>query len=643
MENRAWSTLEIKAVNDDERTIEGIASTPTPDRMGDVMEPKGAQFTLPLPLLWQHDAKQPIGQVTAAKVTSSGISIKAKFGKVDEPGRLKDRLDEAWQSVKAGLVRGLSIGWSPIEAAAMKSGGMHVTKWMWGELSAVTIPMNTEATILAVKELDLAASGLQPSGVTDNTNITVVLDGKAIHSAVVRAQKGAKSMTTKEQITAFENTRAAKAAAMNELMAKASESGSTLDESQTDEYDGLDREVKSIDAHLLRLRELEKTNVIAATKVTTTTEEIKASDLRGGGVPIIQVKPNVPPGTAFTRMCMCLASAKGDSYAAMERAKQYKDSTPEVELMVKAAIAVGTTTDATWAGPLVPTQTAVDQFLALLRPRTLLGRIPGLTQVPFNVAVPSQTAGGTYSWVGQNKAKPVTKADYATTTVTFAKAAGIIVLTEELVKLSTPSAEALVQNEMIAGMGAFLDQQFVDPAIAAVANVNPASITNGAATIAASGATGAAARLDLSSRVAVFTAANIPLDGAVWLMSDSNAFGLGLSLNALGQPLFPGVGQQGGTIMGIPVVVSNNVGNRVVLVHAPSILYADEGGVRIDVSREASVQLDSAPDSPTTATTVLVSLWQNNLVGLKAERFITWMRARTAAVTYISAAAYNGT
>ena len=58
----------------------------------------------------------------------------------------------------------------------------------------------------------------------------------------------------------------------------------------------------------------------------------------------------------------------------------------------KAAVAVGTTTDATWAGPLVVTQ-PLNEFLELLRPRTLLGRIPGLRQVPFNVSVPTQTTG----------------------------------------------------------------------------------------------------------------------------------------------------------------------------------------------------------------------------------------------------------
>jgi len=64
--------------------------------------------------------------------------------------------------------------------------------------------------------------------------------------------------------------------------------------------------------------------------------------------------------------------------------------------------------------------------------------------------------------------------------------------------------------------------------------------------------------------------------------------------------------------------------------------------VRIDVSREASIQMDGAPTNPTDATTVLVSLWQRNLVGLRAERMITWIRARTAAVRYRTAAAYVG-
>lgn len=631
--NRAYSIFHVKSVDADKRIISGIATTPEPDRMGDIIDPLGVQFKNPLPLLLYHDTKRPVGWTTFKKPTKDGVEFSARFPTIDDPGPLRDRVEEAWQSVKAGLISGVSIGFRALEQVFMpETQSFRFPKTEVMELSLVTIPANASATILSIKELDLAASGPHAPGVSGSL-------------PVVRAEKAARPMTIPEQITQFENTRAAKAARMNELMTKATETGSTLDDAQAEEYDTLDREVKSVDVHLTRMRELEKQNLAAATRITTTTSSTTASELRGGQTattPIISVKSMAPKGTAFTRMCMAMAASKGDSYQAMERAKSYRDM-PEVELMTKAAIAAGSTTDSTWAGPLAVAQPLVDEFLELLRPRTLLGRIPGLRQVPFNVSVPSQTTGGTYAWVGQNKPKPVTKADFATISVPFAKAAGIIVLTEELVKISSPSAEALVREEMIGGMAQFLDTQFTDPAITAVANVNPAAITVGASTAAAGGVTAAFAKADLAASVAVFTAAGIPLDGSVWLMSDSNAWGISISMNALGQPLFPGMTAQGGTLFGMPVIVSNNVSNRVVLVHAPSILFADEGGVRIDVSREASIQMDSAPTDTVDATTVYVSLWQRNLVGLRAERMITWIRARSTAVRYITAAAYVGT
>ena len=161
--NRAYSLFEIKAFDDEKRELDGVATTPTPDRLGDVVEPKGAVFKLPLPLLWQHMSDKPIGHVTSAKVTNSGISIRAKLVKTDEPGTLKDRLDEAWQSLKLGLVRGLSIGFSPLEQAQIKDTySYRFLSWEWLELSAVTVPANSEATIQTVKSLDTelrAASG----------------------------------------------------------------------------------------------------------------------------------------------------------------------------------------------------------------------------------------------------------------------------------------------------------------------------------------------------------------------------------------------------------------------------------------------------------------------------------------------------
>src|SRR5580765_1939266 len=150
--NRAYSLLTLKGVDDETRTITGMATTPAPDRLQDVDEPRGAQFKLPIPFLWQHDSGQPIGHVTHAKVTNAGIEIVAKIAK-----GVTAEIDRAWALIKAGLVPGLSIGFKAIEHEFIKeTKGIRFLKWNFLELSAVTIPANAECTIATVKSIDTA-------------------------------------------------------------------------------------------------------------------------------------------------------------------------------------------------------------------------------------------------------------------------------------------------------------------------------------------------------------------------------------------------------------------------------------------------------------------------------------------------------
>ncbi|HET7375515.1 MAG TPA: hypothetical protein VFK30_02340, partial [Anaerolineae bacterium] len=44
---RAYSILEIKSFDEEQRIIEGVATTPTADRVGDIVRPLGAKFKLP--------------------------------------------------------------------------------------------------------------------------------------------------------------------------------------------------------------------------------------------------------------------------------------------------------------------------------------------------------------------------------------------------------------------------------------------------------------------------------------------------------------------------------------------------------------------------------------------------------------------
>jgi len=602
--------------------LTGTATTPAPDRAGDSLDPLGAIFTNPIPLLWHHDRERPIGLVTLHAPTVAGITFDAEIPTIDAPGPLRDRTLEARQSLLAGLIRASSVGYRVLPGGMTRaqSGQTRISRYEICELSLVTIPANVEATIHTVKSLDapyrLAALGPTPSGVADDF-------------AVRPRTKGGPHMTAQEQIQQFENTRAAKVARLAAIMDTATDA--TLPEPQREEYDGLALDVKTLDDHLVRARELEKMQAATATRIVPPPP--------AGRPGVVTVKSTLPPGTAFTRVAMAILATKGSRFEAIEYAKRWERDTPEVGLYLKAAVAAGNTTDPAWAGPLAVVQNITDEFIALLRPATILGKIPGLRQVPFNASVPVQTAGGSYGWVGQGKAKPVTSLGFGSAKLDMSKAAGIIVLTEELVKVSNPAAESIVRADMIAGIAAFLDQQFIDPAVAAVANVHPASITNGVTPIAS----GQNPLADLLALLQAFAAANVPMAGATLILSEGNALAMGFLRDASGARLFPGVTVNGGTAEGINVVTSNQAGTNVILVHPPGILYADDGGVAIDMSREASVQMDSAPASPADATTVLVSLWQNNLVGLRAERFINWLRAVPAAVALVSGAAYPAT
>lgn len=450
-----------------------------------------------------------------------------------------------------------------------------------------------------------------------------------------------------EQIAAFESKRAANLAAMQAIMDKAGDEGATLDAAQQEEFDNLEKDNEAIDGHLKRLNTMQKTSI-------ATLKEVKAETVEDGGrvrqAGVIQVKRELPKGTLFTRFIAAKIVAKMDGgITAVDYANSKFGDTPEVVELLKAAVAAGNTTDSNWASPLVQLQNATNEFLDLLRPATIIGRIPGLTRVPFNIRVPSMTGDPTAYWVGEGQAKPVSSALFDSTTLTFNKAVGLTVITEELLRFSSPAAEALLRNALTAAIAYLTDRTFVDPT-AAVTGSSPASITNGVSAIAPTGTTADAFRDDFATLVATYLAANYSVSGLVLLMTSQQALKLSLMRNTLGNKEFPDIGALGGNVEGIPVITSENIpaaggsptdGYPIIALHAPSIFLADDGGVNIDMSREASLQMESAPDSPTTASTVMVSMFQQNMVAIKAERFITWKKARSGAVQYIQGGRYS--
>ena len=628
---RAYSQFHVKGVDAERRLISGVATTPETDRIGDIIEPLGVAFKNPLPLLLYHDNTRPVGRVTFSTPTKDGIRFEAHLPDIAEPGPLRDRVQEAWQSIKAGLLTGVSIGFRVLDDAVERikeTGGLRFLKTEVIELSLVTVPANASAGIQAIK------SAVQPPA-TGATVGPPVVPARAAGLSLKDAHMDA---VASDLVTKYQASRNAKLARMADLMAKADKAEATLDEASQVEYDDLVEEVGALDAHIKRVKALEEAQAKQAEPVRKPVAKTVEP------LPHISVRPTQPAGTDFVRMLICRGASllTGQPPDTIARTR-YPDN-PRVEAVFKAAVPAATTTDANYLGPLVDPTNLANEFIEFLRPQTIIGRVPGLRRVPFNVRIVGQTSGASASWVGQGGNKPVTKFETEATTLTWAKIAAIAVFSDELFRFSSPSAEGLIRDELSKAVVERMDTDFIDPTKAVAANVSPASITNGLVAGVPSGVDAAAVRADVTTMLATFLADNQSPVGAVWIMPNTLALQLSLMRNALGQAEFPSLTMLGGTFEGLPVITSqyaavgSPASNLVILANAPEIFLSDDGGVSIDVSREASIEMSDDPDNE---SGTVVNMFQSNQIAIRAERYINWAKRRAAAVTYMSDVAWG--
>lgn len=146
---RAYSLLTQKSVDGD--VVRGIATTPTTDRMGDIVVPTGVVYrSKDYKLLMHHDSRLPVGTVKFGKATDEGIAFVATLPRIAEAGVVRDRVEEARHSIQYGLISAVSIGFMPLEDGVEymeESGGLRFTKWEMVELSLTATPANPDAVI----------------------------------------------------------------------------------------------------------------------------------------------------------------------------------------------------------------------------------------------------------------------------------------------------------------------------------------------------------------------------------------------------------------------------------------------------------------------------------------------------------------
>jgi HK97 family phage major capsid protein len=464
-----------------------------------------------------------------------------------------------------------------------------------------------------------------------------------------------RTMNIQEQISSFEAKRAASAERMTAIMAESAKTGSTLDEQQTQDYDGLAAEVKTVDDHLVRLRAHEK-QILARAKPITPDDGAEPAAAAAARAPsrILFAGANIEPGIRFARVALALARSRGDrsgALAEVQANRRWMDQTPEVAKVLMTAIPAADTTTAGWASELVYAENMQAEFIDYLRPMTILGRLTGVRRVPFNIRMGSLTGGTTGYWVGQGKPIPMSKGTTGSASLGITKAAGLAAYDDEVLKSSSPSIEVMLRDDLAKAVAQTVDVSFIDPNNGGVANITPASVLYGITPTSASGTNAAAVSADVAGVFAAAIAANLDPMSGVWVMSPTTALKLSLMMTTNGVKQYPGISIKGGEWMGLPVIVSPNAviagspqfGNMIVLLIQNEILVADDGGVDIQISNETALEMLDNPTNLSTGgttATAMVSMFQTQSWAIKAVRYVNWTKRRTAAAAFIQAAAY---
>jgi HK97 family phage major capsid protein len=253
-----------------------------------------------------------------------------------------------------------------------------------------------------------------------------------------------------------------------------------------------------------------------------------------------------------------------------------------------------------------------------------------MQRVPLHTRISTETgAGFTGAWVAAGGAIPVQLTAFATLIQEHYKFGAITVLSRELVEHSSPDAEATIRRAVLGGLTAALDNQLLLPSVAVSAGVNPASLTNGATEITTTGTTAAQIAADLAGLLAAVTSPG-PL---TWVMRPKTMYRIALVLGhqAAGLP---------NTLFGIPVIASTTSPAQVALIDPHAMLFSDSGQFDVDVSTQAAFQLDSAPAEPTASSTVFSSLFQRNLLAIRAMRWLAWLNPSPTTTAAFMTVAY---
>ena len=322
----------------------------------------------------------------------------------------------------------------------------------------------------------------------------------------------------------------------------------------------------------------------------------------------------------FANVARWLMVGKGNLGNAIHEAQAHR-ATEKILTGLKVAVAAGSTGDANFAAPLAYQELA-DGFLVSLRNIGVFdAALPFAVDVPLNTQVAVTTTGVTAASIGEGQVKGHFK--------------------NQSVRVGTDAKKSCCDHRRHIGIAPgwwSKGRTFVSTGVVTRYRGRNrfrflSVISTGITPTASSGSNAAAIAVDMG---ALLGALSLGVGSKVFIaMSPGDVKHFAIQVSTTGAPAFPGMTINGGDYCGCTVIPTDALSGSIIAFDA-SQLAMGSTGLEIDASNWASVQMDTAPDSPPSASSNMVSLWQLNQTGLRATRYFGCERLRSTAVSAIS-------
>ena len=313
--------------------------------------------------------------------------------------------------------------------------------------------------------------------------------------------------------------------------------------------------------------------------------------------------------------------------AASDRWLQAIDAPSRVGRLLKAGVPAATTGSAGYAGDIAADfRNVVGAFSETLRSTGFFFALlaGGFVRVPMRTRAGIISIGATAWIVGEGKPKPLSRVTVANQEIAARKAVGMMVATKELITAVGQAGQQLFERELRNAVALAVDEEALR------------ILLTGVTPTPSAGATFANAVTDLQALLGAIETKGGPV---VLIAARDVAIAAGLLATPSGF-VFPVRGEMGG----LPVYVSDAVDPGMLIAVNAATVAADADEIAVSVSTQAAVEMADAAlvqDGTTGTGTNLVSLWQDNSIGLMVEVAFGLEKIRDDGVAAISGIAWG--